>query len=305
MHAIFVRRAFYHLTAALFIVLALISVSSGQSAGISPASAVGATKDFSLSIEPKSVVDFSDQQLDETYARMSSQYSKNAVLFNNIGATYYNRKAYDKSEAAIKRAIMLNNHPAFLTNLSIVYETLERIPEAISAAQRAVAQAPRYPRARMQLCELIVYTKRNNDALTCYGEYAKFASLDAQSQSLLALTHVRMGNNDKAIAIVAPLIRTGPATVLMYNVLGFAYFQKKRYPQAIESFKLGVELDPDSPNLRYNLAMALTANDNRIGAISQYNLVKEKDPQMAEKLYRNLYRDKIIYVNDAVNAKQP
>jgi len=79
MHAIFVRRAFYHLTAALFIVLALISVSSGQSAGISPASAVGATKDFSLSIEPKSVVDFSDQQLDETYARMSSQYSKNAV----------------------------------------------------------------------------------------------------------------------------------------------------------------------------------------------------------------------------------
>ena len=91
----------------------------------------------------------------------------------------------------------------------------------------------------------------------------------------------------------------------MFNVLGFAYYQKKHYQQAVDAFKQGVELEPDSPNLRYNLAMALTATDDRIGALSQYKLVKEKDAQVADKLYRNLYRDKIIYVDDVNASKKP
>jgi tetratricopeptide (TPR) repeat protein len=261
--------------------------------------------DFSLSIEPRSVINFSDDQLNELFDKMSAQYSRNAVLFNNIGASYFERKMYEKAESALKRAIILNNHPAFLTNLSIVYETTKRVPEAIATAQRAVTQSPRYARGRMQLCELMVSVKRNNDALICYDELAKFAPLDAMGQTLYALSYLRLGNNDRAISLVTPLIRAGQPIPLMYNVLGYAYYQKKKYQQATDAFKQGVELDPESPNLRFNLAMAMTASDNRVGALSQYSFVKEQNPEMADKLYRYLYRDKLIYVDDVTASKKP
>ena len=306
---------FTHACRVFAIVSALILIIGGRAATAQgpapPATAATSTtvgksaSDFSLSIEPRSVVNMSDEELNEIFDKMSAGYSKNAVLFNNIGATYFERKMYDKAEAAIKRAIIINNHPAFLTNLSIVYDTQNRVPEAISAAQRAVSQSPRYARGRSQLCGLLVMSKRNSDAIICFDEFAKFATLDPMDQTLYALTYLRTGSVDRAISIVSPLAHGPQPTPIMFNVLGFAYYQKKRYQQAVDAFKQGVELEPDSPNLRYNLAMALTATDDRIGALSQYKLVKEKDSQVADKLYRNLYRDKIIYVDDLNGSKKP
>ena len=261
--------------------------------------------DFSLSIDPQTIKSYSNEQLNETFEKMSSQYSKNAVLFNNIGATYYDRKMYDKAESALLRAIILNNHPSFLVNLSILYDVQHRFPEAITAAQRAVAQAPRYARARMQLCELMLVSKRNIDTILCYDELSKVSPLDNLAQTYYALATLKSGDADKAISLITPLIKGQQTTPLMFNVLGFAYYQKKKFAQASNAFKQGVELDPDSPQLRFNLAMSLTAVDDRAGALSQYKLMKDKSPDLADQLYRALYRDKIIYVDDAVASKKP
>jgi tetratricopeptide (TPR) repeat protein len=292
---------------ASFLVLGtqLIEAQTSAPAAATLSTSVRPSADFSLSIEPTTVMNFSNEELDQTFDKMSAQYSKNAVLFNNIGASYFQRKMYDKAEAALKRAVTLNAHPAFLTNLSRVYDAEGRLPEAIAAAQRATTQAPKYARGRLQLCELLVMSKRSSDAILCYDELAKFSSLDAVAQTFYALSYLRMGNADKAISIVSPLAKGAQTTPAMYNLLGSAYFQKKRYQQAVDAFKQGVELEPDSANLRYNLAMALTATDNRIGALTQYKLVKEQDPKIADKLYRNLFRDKIIYVDDANASKKP
>ena len=154
--------------------------------------------DFSLSIDPQTIKSYSNEQLNETFEKMSSQYSKNAVLFNNIGATYYDRKMYDKAESALLRAII---HPAFLVNLSILYDAQHRFPEAITAAQRAVAQAPRYARARMQLCELMLVSKRNTDTILCYDELSKVSPLDNLAQTYYALATLKSGDADKAISL--------------------------------------------------------------------------------------------------------
>jgi len=254
--------------------------------------------------DPTSVKTLSDDDLNKLFDRMSTHYSKDAVLFNNIGAAFFQRKEYDKSEAAIRRAIVLNNHPAFLVNLSIVYDALEHFPDAINAAQRAINQAPKYVRARAQLCELMLETKRVPDTVLCYDEMSKVVTLDPASQTYYSVALLRSGNPEKAIAMVTPLATGAEPTALMFNVLGGAYYAKKRFNQASEAFKRGVEIDPDSTSLRYNLAMALTAANNRPGALSQYNLMKEKDPKLADELYRYLYRDKILFV-DEQTAKTP
>jgi tetratricopeptide (TPR) repeat protein len=292
--------------ASLLIAQSGINQTSGPAPQINkPIDNVDQKTDFSSTIDPLSVKDLSDEDLDRTFDRMVSEYSKNAVLLNNIGATYYSRKRYEKAESAFRRAIILNNHPAFLTNLSIVYDAQKRIPEAIAAAQRAVIQSPRYARARTQLCELMMVSKQNHDAVLCYGELGKITQLDPLSQTFYALVTLRDGEPDKAISMISVVMNANQPTSQMFNILGKAYFEKKRYSQSANAFKEAVQIDPNNPQLRYNLAMSLTASDDRAGALSQYNLMKESDPDLADQLYRILYRDKIIYVNEATATIKP
>jgi tetratricopeptide (TPR) repeat protein len=279
------------------------SVTSQNSGAIArtekPIVVLGKKTDLSTDIDPLSVDRLSDDELDQIFNKMISEYSRNAVLFNNIGASYFTRKQFDKAENAFRRAIILNNHPAFLTNLSIVYDTEKRIPEAISAAQRAVAQSPRYVRARTQLCELMMVSKRNQDSELCYEELSKITQLDALSQTYYALVILRGGEPQKAIDMISEVLKNNQPTALMYNTLGKAYYEKKRYTQSANAFKEAVQIDPNNPQLRYNLALSLTASDDRAGALSQYNLMKTNSPDLADQLYRALYSDKIIYVNGA------
>lgn len=260
--------------------------------------------DFSYAIDPMSVTSMSDDELNSTFDKMSSQYSKNAVLLNNIGATFYQRKMYDKAEAAIRRAIVLNDHPAFLTNLSIIYDTENRYPEAITAAQRAITQSPRYVRGRTQLCELLLMSKQNADAILCYDELAKITALDDYSQTLYAVANERIGNADKALELITPLVHGPQPTALMFNVFGHALYQRKRYSQAIDAFREGVSIEPDSSAIRYNLAVALETVNDHDGALMQYSLMKTKDTSLADQLYRRLNRNKIIYVNEAIASKK-
>ena len=279
---------------------------NGPSNYAAQSNASGATTqtDFSYSIDPMSVSTFSDDQLDETFTRMSLQSSKNSVLFNEIGAAYFERNIYDKAEAAVKRAIILNDEPSFLTNLSVIYEKESRLPDAVSAAQRAVTEAPKYVRARTQLCELLILSKQEADAVLCYDALAKITPLNELAQTYKAVALVRSGDADKAISILAPLVSGSQPTALMYNTLGHAFFLKKSFPEAAKAFKQGVELDPDNANIRYNLAVVLLAQNDRAGALSQYNLLKRSNPSLADELYRALNRDKIVYVNEATASKK-
>ena len=123
---------------------------------------------------------------------------------------------------------------------------------------------------------------------------------------------MREGDADRVISILSPLVQAPYPTVLMYNTLGYAYYMKKRYPQAANTFKQAVELDPDNPNIRYNLAIVLTTENDRAGALAQYNLFAAlvmvtgapgTATPLADQLYRDLNRDKSIYVNEAASKK--
>ena len=278
--------------------------SPSNSTAQSAASGTTTQSDFSYSIDPMSVSSFGDEQLNETFDKMSSQYSKNSLLFNEIGAAYFERNMYDKAEAAVKRAIILNEQPLFLTNLSVIYEKERRLPDAISAAQQAVTEAPKYVRARNQLCELLILSKRDADAILCYDELAKIEPLDELAQAYYAVALMRSGDADKVISILTPLVSGPQPTALMYNTLGHAFFLKKSFARAAKAFRQGVEFDPDNANIRYNLAIALNAQNDRAGALSQYNVIKRADPSLADQLYRGLNQDKVIYVNEATASKK-
>ena len=57
-----------------------------------------------------------------------------------------------------------------------------------------------------------------------------------------------------------------------------------------------VTLDPDSPEIRFNLGVACLKAGDREGALGQYRVLKGVAPQFAGQLYRSLYADKLLFV---------
>ena len=73
--------------------------------------------------------------------------------------------------------------------------------------------------------------------------------------------------------------------------IGSALYRKKEYEAAAKALKRAVHLDPRRADARFNLALAQLANRNKAGAISQYNFLKESNPELAQKIYGWIFRD--------------
>jgi tetratricopeptide (TPR) repeat protein len=109
---------------------------------------------------------------------------------------------------------------------------------------------------------------------------------------------LRSGKLDGAISILERVAAAVPANALSLNALGVAYFQKKKYRDAVQTLKTAVETSPNSGDIRYNLALAHLANRNKEGAISQYRILKTDNPRLAARLYRIIFRDRLVSVED-------
>ena len=146
-------------------------------------------------------------------------------------------------------------------------------------------------------------TKRNADAVQCYDELAKLTTLDAAAETYYSIALMREGDADRVISILSPLVQAPYPTVLMYNTLGYAYYMKKR---AIR--KRPTPLSRRSSSTRTiqtfgTILRSCSRPKTTVPELAQYNLIKRTATPLADQLYRDLNRDKIIYVNEAASKK--
>jgi Flp pilus assembly protein TadD len=79
--------------------------------------------------------------------------------------------------------------------------------------------------------------------------------------------------------------------------LGFALSAEKRFREAIAELQKAVELQPKDDEARYFLGeLYLRAKDKK-GAIEQYAKIKFSNAQLAGRLYRSIYNDRILAVS--------
>ena len=66
--------------------------------------------------------------------------------------------------------------------------------------------------------------------------------------------------------------------------MGEAFVELNRMNDAVESFRQAIRLKPDFGKAYYNLGRSLLAMGNRDGALEQYTILTNIDPDWAEKL---------------------
>ena len=185
-------------------------------------------------------------------------------------------------------------------NLSILYESMKKMDEALAEADLAVKLGPREPSALSHLCGLKLTSGHDADSLACYKRLLELGPLDGPSQIYYGVALFRSGTIDAAITVLEKVNADLPTNSSGLNAMGVAYFKKERYADAASSFKRAVEIDPERGELRFNLALSQLALGNREGALSQYRILKVDSPKLAEDLYRILYKDQVVSVDQLV-----
>jgi Flp pilus assembly protein TadD len=221
-----------------------------------------------------------------------------AVELNNDAVRFASEGRYDEALPLLLKAIDVNPGMSRLhRNLSIVYEGLGSMDEALAQAQRAVEVAPTEASSLVQLCGLHLIKRSNAEAVSCYRKLFALGTFDVTVQTSYGVALLRSGDASSAIPVLEKAVgEMVPPNSTTLNALGVAYFKDKRYSECVATLKSAVELDPDNGELRLNLAIGQLATRNKEGAMSQYRLLKDTDPKLAKALYRLLFRDKVVFV---------
>jgi len=218
-----------------------------------------------------------------------------AVALNEVGTAAYARQSFEEAIVAFRRSIDENpTVSAVHLNLSIALAAAGRTKEAVAPALEAVRLGPQNPRARAGLCGLYLELKNAKSAIDCFDELIRSSPADPAYMAERNTALFVLGKKAEAIESMREFVRRFPSHAGGFNYLGVMLYETKDISKAIDAFRTAISVDPDSDIYRYNFGLALLAKHDKAGALAQYDLLKERSPEFAGKLYRQIYADKLL-----------
>jgi Flp pilus assembly protein TadD len=282
-------------------------IGPNETAPVESETPAGSTQASPTSTEPPNIVEPIAKEekteassgiatLEPAAEAKSTSIAANVASMNNEAVGLTKESRYDEALELLFQAVAAAPDSYRLhRNLSIVYENMKRLDEALASAETAVHLAPKEPSALIQLCGLLVLVQKATEAVGCYERLAALQPMDAMDQTYYGVALFRSGKLDSAVSVLEKAAMSAVAGPTL-NALGVCYYELKRFADAVTAFKQAVERTPDHSAIRFNLAIAQLAAGNREGAISQYRLLKTDDPKLAAQLYRILFSGKVVSV---------
>jgi tetratricopeptide (TPR) repeat protein len=175
---------------------------------------------------------------------------------------------------------------------------MDRPDEALDALLKAIQIAPPQNVERTKECELLLLGNHNQEAVNCYQNVIKTIPLDVVSQVNYGIGLMRLERWSEALSVLEGSAPEMQHDAKLLNAVGMVRYHIRQYKTAVEAFKQALEINPDQKDVRFNLGLAQLASRNKPGALSQYRLLEESDPALAQALYRIIYADKLVFANN-------
>jgi len=230
---------------------------------------------------------------------LASAKPADAVDFNNLGVRYAKQKHYDEALSMLARAVKLDPKVrSFYVNMCNIYDKMDRPQDALDALRQAAKLAPFNGVEQAKECELLLFAEQNQESVICYRSFEEKTPLDYVSKINLGIGLMRLERWKEADEALEPVEAEMRFNAHYYNAIGMVRYHTKQYKGAVEAFKRATELAPEEMDARFNLALAQLAIRDKPGALSQYKFLSESDPKLAQELYRIIYRDKLLFVDN-------
>ncbi len=124
--------------------------------------------------------------------------------------------------------------------------------------------------------------------ITLWTDIAQKAPNKSRAQMNLGIILSQAGRMDEALAYLNKAVMLDPDYDLALYSLGDAQMKQRKYLQASESYARGLQIDPDNPLTRFNLAKALAAAGEHENALFHYQNVAGMDSFIDHKVYYHM-----------------
>lgn len=231
----------------------------------------------------------------KNYEKLLKANPNDATILNNLGANYFLAGRTFEAQSLLRKAVQRGPELTQVrVNLAIVLNKTYNPGLAIETLKGVLKQEPGFVRAREILCEIYGQEKMNSEAISCFDGLEKTGKLSAVEAANYGTALIENKEVDRALSMLRRADAKFPDNPGIKNGLGVALFLNKKYTLAETQLRRAVELEPGATQLRYNLAMTQMVTNKRGAVLEQYKYLKTSDPELASKLYKLLFRDKIV-----------
>jgi tetratricopeptide (TPR) repeat protein len=260
-----------------------------------------------------------------------------------LGLVYYRLREYGNAVRCFERLLNLQKSPKSYNNLGYAYVGLGELEKAETVFKLALQKQPSLIDAVLGLCLVYVVNDETSSQAIPYCRNA--LDLDPHSSSanyLLASAYIELNRSEEAMPYIERALAGSPNVARIYLAKGYAEFKlnnlseafesftraaalaprmpaayegkgavsyrRGKFKEAMSSFQHAVELNPDSLNARFSLGLSCLAQRQRDCALEQYNVLKMSDSSLADSLFSQIFRGRILQVSpdqDTLVRKQP
>jgi Flp pilus assembly protein TadD len=231
----------------------------------------------------------------QDYEKLLKAKPNDPVLLNNLGANYFLAGRAFEAQSLLRKAVQqAPDLTQIRVNLAVVMNKTYNPGVAIELLEGVLKQEPQLTRAREVLCEIYEQEKKLTETVSCFEVLERSGGLRAVAAANYGAALIETKEIGRALSVLEQANLQFPDNAGIKNGLGVALFMKKKYKMAEGHLRRAVELEPDVAQVRYNLAMAQMMTNNRGAVLEQYKFLKTSDPELAGKLFKILFQDKVI-----------
>jgi tetratricopeptide (TPR) repeat protein len=212
----------------------------------------------------------------------ASRFYPTAVL--HVALIFHDMGKIDRAIAVIQSALKHFPETAnYYLYLGSFFEELERYDEAIGALQKGLQVDGKNARMHFRLGVIYDKTGRKDESIDTMKRVIQLSPDDAEALNYLGYTYADLGINlDEAETLIQTALQLKPNDGYITDSLGWVYFKRGEYQQALQLLQKAIRLVPDDPVILEHLGDVYRKLDHTEKAINYYkrsldNNAKDRD----------------------------
>jgi Tfp pilus assembly protein PilF len=209
--------------------------------------------------------------------KIEKERAKNPRYQYNVGIFYLNNGQMDKAKEYLDKALDLQpNFDLALDGLGLVYFMQRQFPEAIASFEKALRSNPKLTDARNHLGTVYQEIGQLDKAESEFQTASEDMTYHSRELPFYNLSRLYFIKEDfqTAMDFVNQALIINPRMVLALNLQGILYENLQKFPQAVDSYRRAIKINPDDITLKYNLAGALFKNEEYTQAESLFREIQ-------------------------------
>ena len=221
-----------------------------------------------------------------------------ALELNEQGVRQAQARRYEEAVASIQEAIRRGPRLSGLhRNLGVAYINWGRPSDALQPLRDALELEPECGESYFYLGVVNTELSRHAEAIRNYEQAIRHGWIEAAVYSNLGWSYYLLGNSRKGLESLRIAADLAPGDVKILNNLGVVHASGAQYDEAAKALRQVLLLRPDLALARYNLGRVYLAQNNRAGALEQYNILKSQASDLGKDLHKRIYRDLLVAID--------